>query len=304
MTPTPRGHTWTARMITPAVNLNAPLFRKELTLEPGHGAVRTAVLHVSSLGVFEARLNGRPVGDDVLSPGWSAYEWRLRYRTYDVADLLDADTVLTVLVGNGWYRGRLAWTGGRLFYGDHLGLIAELEIIYEDGHRQRIESDDSWTAAASDVVADDLYDGQTIDARHRSSDWYTVGAVPERSMPVRTLEFDTALIQPYLGPAVTRQETVRPVEIWQSPSGRTLLDFGQNLVGWLRFQVRGPQGSEVRIRHAEVLEHEELGVRPLRTAHATDRFILSGGRGSLRAHPDLPRVPLRRGRGLAHLHRR
>ena len=96
-------------------------------------------------------------------------------------------------------------------------------------------------------------------------------------MPVRTLEFDTGLLQPYLGPPVTRQEVLSPVEIWSSPTGRTLVDFGQNLVGWLRFTVRGPPGTEIRMRHAEVLEHDELGVRPLRTAQATDRFILSGG---------------------------
>ena len=76
---------------------------------------------------------------------------------------------------------------------------------------------------------------------------------------------------------MTRHELVHPVKIWSSPSGRTLLDFGQNLVGWLRFTVRGPRGSEIRIRHAEVLEDGELGVRPLRDAQATDRFILSGG---------------------------
>ena len=84
MSATPRGRTWTAHMITPAIDLTAPMFRRELRLETGHGAVASATLHVSSLGVYEARINGRPIGDDVLSPGWSAYEWRLRHRTYDV----------------------------------------------------------------------------------------------------------------------------------------------------------------------------------------------------------------------------
>jgi alpha-L-rhamnosidase len=263
-------------MITPAVDLTAPLFRRELTLETGHGAVESASLHVSSLGVYEARINGRAVGDDVLSPGWSAYEWRLRHRTYDVADLLADESVLTVLLGNGWYRGRLGFMGGGAFYGDRLGLIAELEITYEDGHRQRIDTDQAWTVSASDVVADDLYDGQTIDARKRTADWFTFGSTPERTMPARPLEFDTDRLEPYLGPPVIRQEVLRPVEVWRSPTGRTLVDFGQNLVGWVRFTVRGPRGAEIRVRHAEVLEDQELGVRPLRTAQATDRFILSG----------------------------
>lgn len=277
MTPTSRGRDWTARMITPAIDLTAPVFRREVALDGSHGQVLSATWHVSSLGVFEARINGKPVGEDVLSPGWSAYEWRLRYRSYDVSGLLEDTNVMTVVVGNGWYRGRLGFMGGRAFYGDRLGLIAELEITYEDGHRQRIHTDDSWTATSSDIVADDLYDGQVIDARRRSTDWFTFGATPERTVPVRPLDFDTSVLVPYLGPPVRRQEVLKPVQVWASPSGRTLVDFGQNLVGWVRFTVRGPQGAEIRVRHAEVLEHEELGVRPLRSAQATDRFILSGG---------------------------
>lgn len=266
-------------MITPVVEIaSAPLFRREVRLDTGHGSVAAATWHVSSLGVFEARVDGRPVADDVLSPGWSAYEWRLRYRSYDVTALLQEASVLTVLVGNGWYRGRLAFLGARALYGDRLGVVAELEIEFEDGHRQVVRTDDSWAAGGSDVIADDLYDGETIDARRRTTDWYTAGAQPQPFVAVRPIEFDTAVLQPYIGPPVTRHETLAPVQVWTSPSGRTLVDFGQNLVGWLRLTVTGPAGSEIRIRHAEVLEDDELGVRPLRDAQATDRFILSGGR--------------------------
>ncbi|GAB3400427.1 alpha-L-rhamnosidase [Flindersiella endophytica] len=268
---------WSASMITPYADLgSAPLFRKEIELDAGHGAVETAVLHVSSLGVFEAAIDGRAVGDDVLSPGWSSYEWRLRYRSYDVASFLGERSVLTVSVGNGWYRGRLAFAGMRELYGDRLGLIAQLEIGFSDGHRQVVGTDETWTAVGSDVLADDIYDGQTIDARRRNPDWHTFGAKQRWVVNARLLDFDKARLTPYVGPPVLRQETLAPVKIWTSPSGRTLADFGQNLVGWLRFTVRGPRGSEIRIRHAEVLEDGELGVRPLRDAQATDRFILSG----------------------------
>ena len=174
--------------------------------------------------------------------------------------------------------------GGRACYGDQLGVIAELEIVFADGHRQRVSTDESWGAGGSDVLANDLYDGQTIDAGRRSETWFAprdtwvlAPMQPEWFGPVRLLDFDTSRLAPYVGPATSRQETLSPIKIWESPSGRTLVDFGQNLVGWLRFTVSGPVGSEIRIRHAEVLEHEELGVRPLRDAQATDRFILSGG---------------------------
>jgi alpha-L-rhamnosidase len=264
-------------MITPASELgSAPLFRTEITLDGGHGPVTAASLRISSLGVHEARINGRPVGDDVLSPGWSSYEHRLRYVTHDVTALLTGHDVLTVLVGNGWHRGRLGFMGGRAFYGDRLGVVADLEITFTDGHRQTVATGETWTAGGSDVLADDLYDGQIVDARRRSAKWHVAGGEPEWFLPVKVLDFDASVLTPYISPLVTRQDVLAPVRVWQSPSGRTLIDFGQNLVGWIRFTATGPSGSEIRIRHAEVLEHGELGSRPLRDAQATDRFILSG----------------------------
>ena len=269
---------WTAAMISPVKELDgAPLLRTEVVLDEGHGNVTDARLHVSALGVFEASLNGAAVADDVLSPGWSAYEWRLRYRSYDVGPLLEDRTVLGLALGNGWYRGRLTWSGKRALYGDRLGAIAQLEVTFADGHQQVVATDDTWTAGASDVIADDLYDGQTVDARRRDSSWTRPGAALDGFVPVEVLDFDTSTLAPYVGPPVVRHETLRPTEIWTSPAGRTLVDFGQNLVGWLRVRVRGEAGQQVTIRHAEVLEHDELGVRPLRSAEATDRFVLSGG---------------------------
>lgn len=256
-------------MITSVTELgSAPEFRKQFSLSPAE--VTRAVLRISSLGVHEARINGRPVGEDVLSPGWSSYEHRLRYVTHDVTSLLTASSVLTVRVGNGWYRGRLGFMGGRALYGDKLGVIAELEIVYADGSTQLVVTDQTWTADNSDVIADDLYHGQTIDARQRAE-------LRTWRLPVRELDYPVERLTPYIGPPVTRQETLAPVRIWASPTGRTLIDFGQNLVGWLRFTVTGPAGSEIRARHAEVIEDGELGTRPLRDAQATDRFILSGG---------------------------
>ena len=256
-------------MISPVDDLDgAPVLRREFDLDAGHGAVRTATLHVSSLGVFEASLNGAPVADDVLSPGWTSYEWRLRYRTYDVAPLLVEHSVLAIGLGNGWYRGRLGWSGRRALYGNRLGAIAQLEVEFSDGHRQVVVTDTDWTAAASATVANDLYDGQTIDARRRA---------PAGTSEVEAIDFDLSTLTPYVGPPVRRQESLPPQRIWTSPAGKTLIDFGQNVVGWVRLRAAGPEGIEVTLRHAEVLEDEELGVRPLRTALATDRFVLSGG---------------------------
>ena len=187
----------TATMISSAEDRNAPLLRTEFTLEAGHGPVVKAELQASAQGIFEAFLGGAKVGDDVLSPGWSSYEWRLRYRSYDVTGLLRADAdqpvVLGFALGNGWYRGRLAWGGRRALYGDRLGVIAALEISYEDGHQQVVRTDASWTSGPSAVLADDFYDGQTIDARLVSDAWLRPGFSDDSWSGVTALDFDVDL---------------------------------------------------------------------------------------------------------------
>jgi alpha-L-rhamnosidase len=273
---------WSALPIAPNDDFDgAPLLRTEFVLEEGHGPVARATLHATAHGIFEAYLNGQPVSDDVLSPGWSSYEWRLRYRSYDVTSLLQPTSVLGIALGNGWFRGRLGWSGAGAFYGDELAALAQLEIEFSDGHLQMIMTDESWTAGPSAVVSNDLYDGETIDARRQSDAWLQSGFSTQSSMGqswtgVHPGKIDFETLTPYIGPPVRRQEELQPIKIWTSPAGKTLVDFGQNLVGWLRLNVRGPGGTTITLRHAEVLEHDELGTRPLRTAKATDRFILSG----------------------------
>jgi alpha-L-rhamnosidase len=270
--------TWSAQPIAPNEDFDgAPLLRTEFGLEEGHGPVTRATLHATAHGVFEAQLNGQPASDDVLSPGWSSYEWRLRYRSYDVAALLKPTSVLGIALGNGWFRGRLGWSGRKALYGEELAALAQLEIEFSDGYVQTVVTDESWTAGPSAVVFNDLYDGQAIDARRYSNKWLERGLSDGIWTGVHQAELDFSTLTPYIGPPVSRQEELRPINIWTSPTGKTLIDFGQNLVGWVRVHVRGPAGTTIMLRHAEVLENDELGTRPLRSAKATDRFILSGG---------------------------
>ena len=133
---------WSAAMISPDQDFDsAPLFRKHFDLDQGHGSVRSATLHATAQGVLEAYLNSSPVSDEVLTPGWTSYEWRLRYRTWDVTSLLQPTSVLGIALGNGWFRGRLGWQGGRNFYSDELGAFAQLEIEFADGYRQIVVTD-------------------------------------------------------------------------------------------------------------------------------------------------------------------
>jgi alpha-L-rhamnosidase len=265
-----RTEDWTARFISPrelgGLGAPAPVLRGELDVA---GGVARARLHATAHGLYSARLNGRQVGDQVLAPGWTSYAHRLRYQTFDVTDLVyEGGNELEVLLGNGWYRGRLGWDGRRGLYGDRLALLAQLEVTTSDGTVHVLGTDNSWTAHESGVLLDDLYDGQRTDLRPRTS----------RSDAVEVVDGDLARLVAPDGPPVRVTQTLPAVDVFSSPSGATLVDFGQNLVGWVRLRVRGqPPGHEVVVRHAEVLEHGELGVRPLRTAEATDSYLLAGG---------------------------
>jgi alpha-L-rhamnosidase len=260
---------WTARFISPATlgrtGDPAPVLARTFTLRPGMVSAR---LYATAHGVYAASLGGVRVGDEILAPGWTSYAHRLRYQTYDVTALLrEGDNELSVLLGNGWYRGRLGWDGRRALYGDRLALLAQLEVVHADGSRETIGTDESWTARASGVLADDLYDGQRTDLRAHATP-----AVPEG---VEVVPGDLARLVAPEGPPVRATEVLPATKVWTSPSGRTLIDFGQNLVGWVRLTARHARdGAEVTVRHAEVLEDGELGVRPLRSAEATDTYVL------------------------------
>lgn len=272
---------WQARFVTPDWDEDtsrpqpSPLLRREFDVR---GKVARARLYVTALGVYMAEINGQRVSEDVMAPGWTSYAHRLRYQTYDVTALLgEGRNAIGAVLGNGWYRGRLGYHGGRRnIYGDRLALLAQLEIEYADGRREVVATDDDWRAATGPILASEIYDGETYDARRERRGWSLPGFAAGDWAGVCVVEHDLATLSAPDGPPVRRTQEVAPVSITTSPSGRTLVDFGQNLVGWLRIRVQGPAGQTITLRHAEVLEHGELGTRPLRRAAATDRYTLRG----------------------------
>lgn len=254
----------------------APIFRHEFDARPG---VARARLYATALGVYEAEINGKVVGDHVLDPGWTSYHHRLRYQTFDVTDLIrEGRNAIGAFVGDGWYRGRLGWGGGRRnVYGDRLALLAQLEIEYADGTTDRIVSDDSWRAATGPILTSDLYDGEVYDARRERPGWSEPGYDARAWTGVGLVDRDLATLVAPLGPPVRRTALISPVAITTSPTGRTIVDFGQNLVGRIRLTARGTAGQTITLRHAEVLENGEICTRPLREAKATDSYTLRGG---------------------------
>ena len=262
---------WTARFVSPrgigGLDQPAPVLSTEFHLLAGAVSAR---LYSTAHGIYVADLNGRRVSEDQFAPGWTAYDARLRYQVYDVTSLVaPGRNVLTALLGNGWYRGRLGYLGDRAVYGDRLAFLAQLEITMTSGDVITVATDARWRSAESGILADDFYNGQTTDLRHR----FTGTATHD----VDVIETDLALLVAAEGPPVRETQILPARRVWRSPSGRMLVDFGQNAVGRVRLRVReSTAGQQVLIRHAEVLENDELGTRPLRAAEATDRFVLSG----------------------------
>ncbi|MPZ84900.1 MAG: Bacterial alpha-L-rhamnosidase [Actinophytocola sp.] len=258
---------WTARLVSPrtlgGLGAPAPIVRGTVTVP---GEVVSARLYATAHGIYVAELNGTRVGDHVLAPGWTSYPHRLRYQTYAVTALVrPGANALEVLLGNGWYRGRLGFRGERAVYGDRLALLAQLEVTTVDGETHVLATDGTWTARESGVLADDLYDGQRTDLRARAG--------IEDAVDVLDTDLDR-LVAPD-GPPVRVTDVLPALEVSASPSGATIVDFGQNVVGWVRLRARDA-GEEVVVRHAEVLEDGELGVRPLRSARATDSYLTAG----------------------------
>ena len=247
----------------------APVLTTHVVLDQSPHCVIHAELVATAHGLYEATLNRTPVTTSVLNPGWTVYESRLQVQRFDVTELVRQSTggfEMSAVLGRGWWNGDLGFTDATANYGTENAFLAALAVTYQDGSIQSVVTDESWTATDSTIEFATLYDGQREDRR----------LAPGDPRPVHVATIDRATLIEQASPLITRHESRRPEKIWTSPSGRTLIDFGQNLVGWLRFTVTGPEGTEITLRHAEVLEAGELGTRPLRAAKATDRLILSG----------------------------
>ncbi|MGW9112210.1 family 78 glycoside hydrolase catalytic domain [Microbacterium sp. NPDC055683] len=251
----------------------ATLLRGEA--EIGGGIVR-ARIRATAHGVMTLHVNGALVGDDALHPGWTSYATRLRYRTWDVTDLVrPGRNAIGVHLADGWYRGYLGFGGLRDLYGDRTAALVQLEVEHADGSLTVVGTDASWRSALGPVTRADLYMGETFVADRVIAGWSEPGFDDTAWDAVEVVDLDPATLVAPDGPAVRVTETIRVTETLRSPSGRTILDFGQNLVGRLR--VRVPEGAgTIVLRHAEVLEDGELGTRPLRRARATDEIVSDG----------------------------
>ncbi|HYK87941.1 MAG TPA: alpha-L-rhamnosidase N-terminal domain-containing protein, partial [Acidobacteriota bacterium] len=150
-----------------------PMLRKEFEVR---GEVRSARAYAASHGLYEMYLNGRRVGEEVLTPGWTSYDDHIQYQTYDVTSQIQKGTnAIGVILGDGWYRGNLAFSGQRNTYGDKLALLVQIQLTFRDGTSQVIGTDDEWRAATGPILMSDIYNGESYDARLEKKGWSNPG---------------------------------------------------------------------------------------------------------------------------------
>jgi len=238
-----------------------------------------AFLYVTALGAHETTLNGAPVSDHVLAPGWTPYDKRLVFEAHEVTASLraGANTVAAAVAG-AWRTEAYGFFGRpRRVYGEQPSFAAQLHLRFGDGSERVIATGPEWLARGDlEIVDSGIYRGETVDLRRSLPGWDLPGAAIDGWAPVRVEDVDL-VPEPKLAPPVRCTEELPVRDVLTTPLGGTVLDFGQNLVGRLRLTVDLPVGTTLTMRHAEVLEDGELGVRPLREAVQTDTFTLAGG---------------------------
>ncbi|TDE94024.1 alpha-L-rhamnosidase [Occultella glacieicola] len=242
--------------------------------------VRRATLFATATGAYQVAVNGTDVDDQVLKPGWTPYQYRLIHETTDVTALLaQGRNAVGIRFAGAWATELFGFrANARRVYAEQPSVALQLIVEHTDGTTTEIVTngtDGTWRAGHGPITASGIYAGESHDARLDLPGWSAVGFDDGGWSPAHPAE-PTLVPEPRTSPPVRRIEQLAVVEVITTPSGRTVLDFGQNLVGRLRLTVSGPAGHTITLRHAEVLEDGELGVRPLRAAAATDTLILAG----------------------------
>jgi alpha-L-rhamnosidase len=269
---------WTAPMVglvAPAAIGQPALLRTEFEVA---GPLERATLYATAHGAYQLEINGSEVDDQILKPGWTPYKARLVHETTDVTALLSVGrNALGASIAGAWYTENFGFGGyAKPFYGDQPAVAVQLHLDYSDGSSAIVTTGADWRASTGPVIESGIYHGEDYDARAEQAGYSSVGFDDSSWSPVRvdTDAYPTPTAR--TAPAVRAIEEIAVKDTLTSASGEPILDFGQNLVGRLRIRVTGAAGTVVTLRHAEVIENGELGIRPLRFARATDTYILKG----------------------------
>lgn len=242
--------------------------------------VRSAYVCATALGLYHLYLDGKEAGEAQLAPGWTSYHKRLRYQIYDVTEKLSlGEHVLGVSLGAGWYKGTFGFYGTKNLYGPHTAFWGQLHILYEDGSREVILTDESWEGHWSPVTDSEIYNGEQYDARKELPGWNLPGN-EWVFHKVRTIPFPLEVLEPQPGGFIRKMEERKAERVFETPKGETCIDFGQNMTGWVRIKVQGQRGDRLRLHFFEALDKDgNAYFENLRDAKQTDTYICSGRTG-------------------------
>lgn len=258
----------TAKMITSGFaeeNTATPIFSKEFN---PNKKIKHARIYATALGVYEIKINGSKVGNTYFAPGWTNYKKRLQYQTYNIDQMLaPVNNLIEITVGNGWYKGYFGLDVKKNNYGDKEGILAEIHLFYEDGTSEVITTDDSWSVGIGKILSSEMYMGETYDSTKEQQ------IISKASY----LEFDKSILIAQESEPVRITKKLPALKFLTSPKGEKIIDFGQNLTGFVEIKLKEKFGHKVTIRHAETLDKDgNFYPETLRKAVSIDEFICDG----------------------------
>ena len=240
----------------------SPIFCKNFTLDEQN--IFEARLYITGLGLYQAFINNKKVGNAYLTPGFNDYDYYLRYQAYNITDLLKSENSLEVHMGDGWYKGRfgVARADGKndKIFGIEYKLCAYIIIEFEEGQPQEIITDDSWKVKHSQEVANSIYDGEEID--------FTLSNNSEENVVISNENYN---LVPDYGSPIVEKDILNPV-LYTSPKGEKILDFKQNMVGFVRFKGFLNRNEEIIMKHGEVLQNKNFYNKNYETAKAILKY--------------------------------
>lgn len=258
-----------------------PVFFKDISLKRN---IKKARIYATALGLYEIEIDGEKAGSDYFAPGWTSYHHRLQVQTYDVTEILQKkeNVCMQITVADGWYKGPFGFTLRSDIYGDQTAALAELHITYEDGEKEVVKTDIGWKVKTGAIRESQIYFGETIDS--------TFAASEADARPVQILEQDKQILIGQEGEPVQITCRTQAKELIVTPKGELVLDFGQNMSGFVEVHVsgeagQGEDGQKIVIYHAETLDRDgNFYPDTLRQATSIDTYICNGKEQSFRPH--------------------
>ncbi len=242
-----------------------------------HQGVKKARLYITSKGIFEAYLNGEKVGNDLLTPGYTPYSKRIETLTYDVTEQLrDGENALGIILGEGWYSGRMGWSKDMWKQKPLPKALCQLEITYANGTFEIIGSDVAWKGSRNGPLRySGFYDGEIYDANMEFPKWATVGFNDASWESVSEIAVNSDVkLAPKRHRAVTIKKELETIAVTEPTKGAFVFDLGQNMVGVPKVQIPVKKNQKVTIRFAEMLQKDgQMYTENYRTAKSTDYYI-------------------------------